>query len=344
MSYRYYIGMDAHSKTSTFAVMNRKGKVVKKVSVATTEAEVLKLLCSVNGPKALTFEETTISQWLYVLLKSEVDHLVVCDPAANFKKGAKTDKIDAVELADLLRVGRLMPVFHTNDERIELRTLISGYEDLNKEIVRTKNRYKALFRLSATLVRGSRVYSDPKMIQKLSTKTQKFVAKPLFYQLAILDQHKELYQKKFKQNFRRYKEMRLIKSIPGFGETNTNQIVGLVVSPWRFATKYKFFSYAMLVKHKQISDGVSYGQKRVYGQSQLKAIFRMAALAAMKSDNAFKRKYQQMILNGGNQKAAFNAVSRSLAATVLGIWKSGKKYDDHYQEVKLRKKGCSKRT
>ena len=139
--------------------------------------------------------------------------------------------------------------------------------------------------------------------------------------------------------------MKLIKSIPGFGETNTNQVVGIVVSPWRFATKYKFFSYAMLVKHKQISDGVLYGQKRVYGQSQLKGIFKMATLSTLKSsNNAFKRKYQQMILNGSSQKAAYNAICRSLAATVLGIWKSGKKYDDHYQEVMLRRKGCSKRT
>ncbi|RLE44790.1 hypothetical protein DRJ25_06370, partial [Candidatus Woesearchaeota archaeon] len=90
-----------------------------------------------------------VSQWLYMLLKDEVDHLVVCDAKFNKRSGPKNDKIDATELADLLRVNRLKPVFHTDDAMAELRTLMSGYYDLMQEIVRTKNRYSALYRQSA---------------------------------------------------------------------------------------------------------------------------------------------------------------------------------------------------
>ena len=116
MTYRYYIGMDAHSKTCTFAVMNRRGKVVKKASVETTEAELLKLVSSVKGPKALVFEETTVSQWLYVLLKPEVDHLVVCDPAANFKKGRNFHCFFSIVFPGTFSeiVFRIRPVFHEN--------------------------------------------------------------------------------------------------------------------------------------------------------------------------------------------------------------------------------------
>jgi transposase len=211
MKYRCYIGLDAHSKKCVFAVMDRRGKILKRATVETNETELTRFVRSVKGPKALVFEESSISQWLYLILKSEVDHLVVCDPAANTKKGAKTDKIDAAELADLLRVDRLNQVFHSADERIELRTLVSGYEDLTQEIVRAKNRYKSLFRQSAIRVDGSSVYSDPQRIQELTTKTQRFVAKPLLQQIQMLEEHKELYGKKFENNLRRFKEMRLIK-------------------------------------------------------------------------------------------------------------------------------------
>ncbi len=345
MKYKYHIGMDAHSKTCTFVAMSHKGRVVQKAKVATNETELLGFVRSLPSPKALAFEETMLSQWLYVLLKDEVDTLVVCDPKPNKRPGAKTDKIDALELADLLRVGRLSPVFHTNDVRIELRTLVSGYHDLVQEIVRTKNRYSALYRQSAIRISGSKAYTDPELVQKLPTRTQRFVAKPLLQQIELLESHKEVYQKKFVQNMKRFREMRLIKGIPGFGPVFTNQVVGIVVSPWRFATKYKFFSYAMLVKHRQMSDGVAYGERKAYGNIQLKSIFKMATKVVLSSENAFKRKYQQMILEGASQKAASNAVCRSLAATVLGVWKSGKKYDDHYREVMQRKKkGSHNRT
>ena len=106
MKHKYHIGMDAHSKNSTFAVMDNRGRVRQRATVATNETELLGFVRSVRGTKALTFEETMLSQWLYVLMKDEVDELVVCDPKPNKRVGAKTDKIDAIELADLLCCNR----------------------------------------------------------------------------------------------------------------------------------------------------------------------------------------------------------------------------------------------
>ena len=113
---RHYIGLDAHSKNSFFVVMDSRGKIRRRVKVPTTEATLLEVVRSLDGSKALAPEETGVSQWVYLLLKDEVTELVVCDPAANPKNnGAKTDFIDAAELAHLLRVGRLKPVFHSAD-------------------------------------------------------------------------------------------------------------------------------------------------------------------------------------------------------------------------------------
>ena len=118
--------------------------------------------------------------------------------------------------------------------------------------------------------------------------------------------------------------------------TTTLLLVGIIVNPHRFADKYRFFSYAMLVKHKQMSDGRSYGQKRSYGKTQLKEIFRGAALSAIRSNNAFARKYQGMLAAGHQEKAARKAVARTIAATVLGVWKSNKMYDDNCWEGQQR--------
>ncbi len=343
MKYRYHIGMDAHSRNSTFAVMDNRGRVVQRAVVTTCETELLGFIRSLRGSKALAFEETMVSQWLYMLLKDEVDHLVVCDAKFNKRSGPKNDKIDATELADLLRVNRLKPVFHTDDAMAELRTLMSGYYDLMQEIVRTKNRYSALYRQSAIRIGGAKVYKQVELVEALPTYTQRFVAKPLLEQIEVLEGHKAIYHEQFDRNLKRFKAMRLIKGIPGFGPILSNQVVGIVVSPWRFASKYKFFSYAMLVKHQQMSDKVVYGSRRALGNKQLRSIFKMATNSVMHSENAFGRKYRQMLTEGCPEKAARNAVSRALAATVLAVWKSGKKYDDHYREGALGKKDCSRR-
>ena len=87
-----YIGMDGHSRTSTFVVIGKSGKVLRRAKVKTQEDELLAFVRSVKGAKKLAFEEGVMSQWLYLLLKGEVDELVVCQPQE--KRGAKTDEID----------------------------------------------------------------------------------------------------------------------------------------------------------------------------------------------------------------------------------------------------------
>lgn len=342
MDYKYYIGMDAHSTNCFFVVMNGRGKILRKAKVKTCERDLVEYLEGLRGSKALTFEETTVSQWLYVLLKEKVDKLVVCNPVFNKKRGcAKTDFLDATELAKLLRMDDLKPVFHADDELMSLRSLISGHDDLVQELTRTKNRYKALFRKSAIQLQKPKVYENQNNIQQLPCDQQQYVATKLLRQMELLIKQKKSYEARFRANARKYKEIRLIMTIPGFGIVLSNQLVGIVISPYRFANKGKFFAYAKLVKHRQTSDGKVYGQTRTNGRPQLKAVFRIATTVVMRTESSFRRKYDDMRLRGASDRAARQAVSRALAATVLGVWKSGEKYNDTHREL-MQAKGCRK--
>ena len=267
----------------------------------------------------------------------------VCQPPR--KGGAKTDKIDAREIADLLRVGRLRSVFHADSDLMNLRALISGYGDLMQAIVRTKNRYKALFRQVALPNDESGFYGCPEKIQLLSTSEQRFVAGGLYDRLVVLDQLQREYLERFDSNARGYKPVRLLTTIPGIGPVRANQLVGVMVTPHRFPNKYHFFSYSMLTPHTRMSDGRPYGKNRAQGQTLLKAVFKSAFHSVMKGDNAFRRKYDAMIAVGKPRKTAKSAATKMLAATVLGVWKSGKKYDDQYEEVtRRRNRSCQSGT
>src|SRR3989338_10346695 len=112
-----YIGMDAHSTTSVFVVLDSTGNEVTSKRIRTTEKEILQFLRRFNGESHLTFEESNISRWLYGLLKDEVDHLIICNPSfVNRRSGSKTDYSDAAHLAQQLRGGLLSPVFHCDNE------------------------------------------------------------------------------------------------------------------------------------------------------------------------------------------------------------------------------------
>jgi len=241
-----FIGMDAHSRQCTFAVLGKNGQILRRATVKTQERELLSFVRSIKGRKKLSFEEGIVSQWLYVLLKDEVEELVVCQPPK--KNGAKTDKIDAEEIADLLRVGRLKSVFHADCDLMYLRILVSGYGDVIQELFRTKNRYKALYRNVAIATKVTGFYTSTDMIPLLDTDVRRYVASTLFEQIKFLEVQRSGYLERFNANVSTYKSIELLTTIPGIGPVRANQIVGVMVTPHRFPNKYHLFSYAMLTK------------------------------------------------------------------------------------------------
>ena len=335
MTKKYYIGLDGHSRNCFFVVLDARGRVICREKIPTSETPILQFIKEYSGEIHLIMDETTITQWLYVLLQDKVDEIVVTQSEKHSK--AKTDFKEAEQHALDLRANYVKrKVYHSCDDLIELRSIVSGYRDLIQNIVAEKNRYNALFRQSAIVGSGASFYEDFELINSLRTQSQRFVAIPLYERIQLMQKQRALYEKQFEANCRKYKAIRLLTSVPGIGVIRANQIVALVVSPYRFPTKYYFFAYCMLVGHIQNSDGMVYGRKRPHGQSELKGIFKSSRLDVLKGSSALRLKYDLMLNNGSTQKAAFNALGRCIASTVLGVWKSGKKYDDRKLERKLK--------
>ncbi len=332
-----YIGLDAHSGSSFYVVKNRRGRIESQGSVATTEGALLQLIRSIRRPRKLIFEEGVVSHWLYLLLRNEVDDLIVCKPPE--RRGAKCDRVDATQLADDLRQERYVQVFHSDHGFMSLRDLVSAHVDVTQQLTRTKNRYRALYRQSAIATPDAQsFYADEALVEQLP-EYKRMIALSLLRQMKVLIEEKNGFEDQFSGNVRANAVMRRLTTIPGIGATRANQLVAIIVTTERFADKYHLFSYAMLVKHEQTSNGRSYGSKRPLGQSLLKSVFFNAAVSALRSNNAFRRKYEIMSAMGIHPRAARQAVVRAIAATVFGVWKSGKKYNDDIREG-LKKKTC----
>lgn len=330
-----YIGLDAHSKTCTFVVLDELGRQTGFQHIKTGEAEVRKFVESVRGTKALVFEEGNLSKWLYTILKSKVDELVVCDPGfVNRRSGPKDDYPDALHLAQQLRGNFLTPVFHADNFFSELRSEVSSYLDLARDTVRVQNRYKALFRSHAVETDGAAIYRDEKRIAELGNETDRFVAKALFSQLGLLREQKGEYLKRFREHEKEHPQIASLSSIPGIGEVRACVIAAIVCSPRRFENKFKFWSYCMLVKYDCRSDDTSYGKMKTRGNRILKDVFMGAAQCALQGESSLRRYYDDQRKAEVDHQSAKKNVARKIAAIALSVMRRGTRYQESYEGKK----------
>lgn len=337
---KYYIGLDAHSTTSTFAVIDENGQCVLRETVKTAEQSLVHVINRINGERHMTFEESSISQWLYLQLRDKVDHLLICNPTYVAKKsGAKTDFRDALHLAQELRTNHLQPVFHDTSHWMEIRTTVSGYLDIVEEIVRFKNRLKAVFRAEAIQTDESSFYKNPSRARELKNPAAKFVAEKLFDQIEFLELEKEKYREVFERNRKKYRPIRNLMTLPGISIIRANIIAAIVCQPARFENKHKFWGYCMLVRHIQESGGRIYGNKRFFGRRELRNVFIGAAENVVRLDGELRDRYDALRAKGVDHKDAKLNLARQIASIALCLLKNNDKYNENYTDyLKERKK------
>ena len=125
---------------------------------------------------------------MYEISNPEVDEIIVCNPVANSNyKKAKTDKIDARNLAKLLQGKFLTPVYHDGSEREKFRTIMSGYQDLIGDGVRLKNRYKKLFRKTGEKKVQSKIYNDESFLEGIKRQDFKFIGLQIYRQIEVME-------------------------------------------------------------------------------------------------------------------------------------------------------------
>jgi hypothetical protein len=183
------------------------------------------------GKKKLIYEESHIARWFHCLFDGKVDEQVACDPFYLGKKqGPKDDDRDAWHLANEGRCGHVVPVFHEENELIEIRALMGAYSDLVRETTRTKNRFKAMFLAEALDATGDAIYHEKERIKELSLSTNRFVATQLFTQLEELEKIKKEYEVILTKGKKKNPLIKKLATIPGFGPVRSHTVAALVCS------------------------------------------------------------------------------------------------------------------
>lgn len=216
---------------------------------------------------------------------------------------------------------------------------MSGYLDIVEEIVRFKNRLKAIFRAEALVTDENSFYRKNQLrVKELINLSAKFVAEKLFNQIGFLENEKEKYKELFERNRKKYRPIRNLMTIPGISIIRANIIAAIVCQPARFDNKHKFWGYCMLVRHIQISNGRIYGNKRFFGRRELRNVFVGAAENVIRLDGELRVKYDALRAKGVEHKDAKFNVARQISSIALCLSKNNDKYNENYAEYSKERK------
>src|SRR5207253_8439466 len=340
-----YVALDLHQASTSISIRDARGRVIRREVVPTSAARILEAIDSAGGTVHVTFEEGTLSQWIYDELVSRVAHVIVCDPRHNRLLAAdnKSDRIDADKLSDLLRLGALRAVYHERSSVAALRELVRSYNTLVEDSTRVMLRLKAIFRARGINCSGIAVYrpkNRARFLGMLSDRGTRLRAEHFYAQLDGLLEVRARARHQMVDEAKRHPAVRLLRSVPFIGPVRAAEIVAIVVTPERFRTRRQLWPYAGLaVTTRSSADHrfdrgtpvrtgktINRGLNRNFNRT-LKKVFKEAAASAVCLPGPLQVCYERLLARGMRPELARLTIARKIASIVLAIWKKGVLFD-----------------
>ena len=320
-----YVAFDVHKATISAAVLNLEGKLLTQTVMQTDATAIRDFLRGLSGSVHLTFEEGTLSQWLFELARPLVTDLLVCNAKHSGSVGNKSDKLDALKLAQYLRAGLLKPVYHGSAPTQALKQLAHIYDSITADTTRAMNRLKSLYTSLGVACSGRDVYYSRNRrlwLEKLNEQGHRLRAEFLYRQLDHLRPLKQDARKAMLKEAKRHAAFKHLQQVPGLGPVRVAEIISAVGSPHRFRAKRQFWKYCGLAVvtrsssdyevveeglQRRVNNTQTRGLNREYSR-RLKRVFKSASLEALK-DEAVKKLYQRLTEKGTRPEMALLTIA-----------------------------------
>ena len=148
---QHYVGLDVSVKETSVCIVDKAGKVIREVKIATKPAEILAVLTEeALAIERIGLEAGPLSQWLYGAL-AEAGLPAICVETRHMKAALsaqinKSDRNDARGIAQMMRVGLYRPVHVKTLASQKRRMLLTSRQLLQAKALDIENDLRGTLR------------------------------------------------------------------------------------------------------------------------------------------------------------------------------------------------------
>jgi transposase len=331
MDAKSFAGIDLHKTTLTIAVTNSAGELTDVKPFPTKCVDKIDHFFShLPSPVHCAIESVGMYEWLWEHLEPRVDKLILADAVElryrAGKRRAKTDKIDAKFISQLLFKGDIPEAFAPDKTLRELRRLGRHWQATGQMLAEIKIRMKWI------LIQHN--FPGPNSITGASA--QKWflswgdklspMAQLSFSQFLETIEHIERQRVIIRRQILEFCSMDrfrddviLFKTVPGIADISAAIIIGEVAGFERFYSADAIASYTGLTERTNESAGkVSQGHISKQGSPVLRWVLCEAANTLIRSDHLYSAMYNRILRTTKDKSKARIAMSQRL---IRWLWK-----------------------
>lgn len=329
------IGVDLHKKSMTCVVLDEVGSVVERKEIGTQSRKQIRDYFGGYGFRSqVAVESVGFYQWFWNLVKPEVGRLCLADPAgvrAFAGRKPKTDRNDALLLANLLREDRLPFAYVPSEPVRALRELVRHRMSLARSLAseRRQLRWLAL----KNNLEGPKVFTSAAAQKwllgqepKLSP-VHRLAARQRLNHITALERDlfdiEEAIDKAIEADGPLLERVRLFETIPGIGRLCAATILAETGEITRFNNIDELSAYAGLAPRvSQSGESVHHGHISRQGPPILRWMLQQAAWVAIRCDPRVRTIFTRLSKRAGAKKAA-TAVGRKLLSYAWSVARRG---------------------
>lgn len=335
-----YVGIDVHKRESQIYIETEDGKVIE--SRIRTDRERVAAVLGGRPRARILIEAMSESEWVARCLESLGHEVIVADPNfaamyATRSRRVKTDKRDAVTLADACRLGAYRHSHRTSERQRQVRTELV----IREGVVRTRTKFIAL--AGAMLRReGLRIPSGnaDHVLRRLNEVTMDDALRerirPLARVLESLLAEIKAADQRIAAIVREDPVVQRLTSVPGVGPITATAFVATIDTIDRFAGAHQLESYLGLVPTENSSgEKQRKGHITKAGNSRLRYLLVEAAwsvLLSRKPNTEALRLWAQRIATRRGMKTAIVALARRLVGILYALWRDGTTFEPRRRE------------
>jgi transposase len=225
-----------------------------------------------------------------------------------------------------------------------LKELGRSYLTVSKDVTRTMNRIKSLYRSWAIPCPGTTVYAPSHRLEWLAKIVQPGVrvrAQHLYEQLDNLQPIRQQARRELLLESHKHPAVKLLRQIPSIGPIRAALLVALLQTPHRFRTKRQLWAYSGFAVETHDSGEYRYVRGKVQRNREritvrglndnhnkdLKNVFKSAAISASTRPGPLHDFYVARVEKGMRPTMARLTLARKIAAITLTMWKKGVSFD-----------------